>query len=123
MHLFLKFTIVALLFSATSANAQKSLDALLQQYNTRSIPYISVEGLRALQTKEDIILLDTREEAEFGISRLQGAQYAGFNDFSANKISEEITDKDTPIIVYCSLGIRSEEIGEKLQKAGLHFMQ
>jgi len=27
-------------------------------------------------------------------------------------------DKDAPIVIYCSVGYRSEKIGEKLQKAG-----
>ena len=27
-------------------------------------------------------------------------------------------DKNTPIVVYCSVGYRSEKIGEKLRKAG-----
>jgi len=32
--------------------------------------------------------------------------------------NETITDKSHPIIVYCSIGIRSEDIGEKLKKMG-----
>jgi rhodanese-related sulfurtransferase len=101
-----------------SAFAQKSLDALLNQYNTRSIPYISVEELRMHQFKSDVLILDTRETEEFEISHIAGAQLIGFNQFSIDIISTEIVDKETPIVVYCSLGIRSEEIGEKLSKAG-----
>ena len=113
-----KYIVFVLVFVVQSTTAQKSLDALLQQYNTRSIPYISVEGLRALQTQQDIILLDTRENSEYTVSCIQGAMYVGFNNFSVKKVSEALPDKDAPIVVYCSLGIRSEEIGEKLKKAG-----
>ena len=42
----------------------------------------------------------------------------GYNDFSSEEISDSIQNKNMPLIVYCSLGIRSEEIGEKLKKAG-----
>ncbi len=99
------------------------MDQLLETYNTRSVPYISVEGLRALQMNEDITILDAREAIEFNISTIEGAQCVGFNAFSIEEISEKITNKEQPIIVYCSLGIRSEEVGEKLQKAGYTNVQ
>ena len=101
-----------------SAFAQKSLNELLKQYNTRSIPYISVEELRRLQANDTVLILDSREEKEFAISHIDDARLVGFNDFSSEEISQEIQNKNTAVIVYCSLGIRSEEIGEKLKKAG-----
>lgn len=103
--------------------AQKSLDQLLDTYNTRSVPYISVEGLRALQMNENVVILDVRESSEFEVSTIEGAQCVGYNDFSIEKISAKIKDKNKPVIVYCSLGIRSEKIGEKLQKAGYTNVQ
>ncbi|MDX1463223.1 MAG: rhodanese-like domain-containing protein [Marinirhabdus sp.] len=111
-------TTALVVLSGSSIYAQKSLDVLLEQYNTRSVPYISVEGLRALQMHQNIVILDAREIEEYQVSKLEGARFVGYNQFSAEKISEEIPEKDTPIIVYCSLGIRSEEIGEKLQEQG-----
>ncbi|MCH9660233.1 MAG: rhodanese-like domain-containing protein, partial [Bacteroidetes bacterium] len=51
-------------------------------------------------------------------SKIPSAIYIGYSQFSSEEIIASIPDKDTPIVVYCSLGIRSEEIGEKLQKAG-----
>ncbi|MGB3607661.1 rhodanese-like domain-containing protein, partial [Psychroserpens sp.] len=38
--------------------------------------------------------------------------------FDLAKISEELKDKNQAIVVYCSLGIRSETIANKLKKAG-----
>jgi len=110
--------LVICLFMVASTHAQKSVDELLQLYNTRSIPYISVEELRMLQLNDTVTILDTREPEEFTVSHISGSRCIGFNDFSSEDISAKITDKSTPIIVYCSLGIRSEEIGEKLKKAG-----
>ena len=110
---------IAFLFSVSYCFAQKTLDALLNQYNTQSIPYISVQELRMLQLNSDIAILDSREQNEYEVSHIDGATFIGFNKFSADDISEEIKDKNAPIIVYCSLGIRSEEIGEKrFQKDG-----
>ena len=94
------------------------MDQLLNQYNTRSIPYISIAELRMRMATSDITVLDTREYEEFAVSHLPTAQYVGYSNFSSEEILTSIPNKDQPIVVYCSLGIRSEEIGEKLKKAG-----
>ncbi|GEQ85339.1 hypothetical protein ULMS_08470 [Patiriisocius marinistellae] len=112
-----------LFFISASSFGQKTLSDLLKQYNTRSIPYISVQELRMLQLNSDVVILDTREENEYQVSHIQGSKLIGFNEFSSETVQAEITDKNTPIIVYCSLGIRSEEIGEKLTKAGYKNVQ
>jgi rhodanese-related sulfurtransferase len=41
----------------------------------------------------------------------------GFN-FNSKKVEAAVKDKNTNIIVYCSIGVRSEQIGEKLKKLG-----
>jgi len=110
-------TIVILLFVG-SAEAQKTLDKLLEQYNTHSIPYISVEELRMLQMNDSIVILDAREPIEFNVSRIASAKNVGYSDFSSDEIQLQKVAKNAPIIVYCSIGIRSEEIAEKLKKAG-----
>lgn len=114
----MKYFLILFLFVFQQSIAQKTLDELLQQYNTRSVPYISVEGLRALQMNENVVILDTRETPEYTVSTIKNANCVGYTNFSIDTISEKNISKDTPIVVYCSLGIRSEEIGEKLQKAG-----
>jgi rhodanese-related sulfurtransferase len=42
----------------------------------------------------------------------------GFNYFNSKKVEAAVKDKNTNIIVYCSIGVRSEQIGEKLKKLG-----
>jgi len=114
----LRFVYILLLLFGVQSYAQDSLLQLLNTYNTRSIPYISVEELRMLQLNDDVYILDAREFEEFKVSRLNGALYVGFSEFSSELITEKITDSDRTIVVYCSVGIRSEKIGEKLRKAG-----
>lgn len=94
------------------------MDDLLQTYNTRSIPYISVEGLRMLQVNDSVVILDAREPNEFSVSHIASAKNVGFNEFSSEEKQLKKLKKNTPIIIYCSVGIRSEQIGEKLKKAG-----
>ncbi len=106
------------LFQFGLINAQESLDKLLSKYNSHSIPYISVEELKMQNTNEKVFILDAREVEEFKISHLKNSIYVGYNNFSAEKITSKILDKNAPIVVYCSLGIRSETISEKLKNAG-----
>jgi rhodanese-related sulfurtransferase len=98
--------------------AQQSLEELLQQYNTQSVPYISVEELRMRQVTDSVVVLDSRETEEFEVSRIENALLVGFNHFSEEAFMEMIKDKNTPIVVYCSLGIRSEQISERLNNMG-----
>ena len=113
-YLFLVFLSYIPLF----LNAQQPLDDLLNQYNSQSIPYITVEELKMQQNNTDFLLVDTRERKEFEVSKIDGAVYVGFNQFSITQFTNFVTDKNQPIVVYCSLGIRSENIGEKLKNAG-----
>ena len=63
-------------------------------------------------------MLDTREYEEFEVSHLRGAIWAGFDSFDLARLTSKLPDKDRAIVVYCSVGIRSEDIGAKLIEAG-----
>ena len=101
-----------------SMMGQKSMDALLKKHNLETVEYITVNELKELQSNEKVILLDSREEQEYKVSHIVSAQCVGYDFFSSEEISEEIIEKDTPIVVYCSVGIRSEDIGEQLKAKG-----
>jgi len=101
---------------SVSGFAQKKLSKLLKQQNTESIPYISVEALQ--NESKDIILLDSREEKEFKTSHLKNAIYVGYDFFNLDSVQSKLKNKNSKIVVYCSLGVRSEDVAEKLKKAG-----
>lgn len=105
-------------FSVASGQTQKSLDILLQQNNSESIPYISVEELQNLLIENSVVILDTREANEFNVSHITSAKNIGFDKFSSEDKLLQNLDRDTQIVVYCSVGIRSERIGEKLIDVG-----
>lgn len=107
---------ILVLFVGCSAFAQISLNNLLKKYNDNSIPYISVEELAMPKSK--VILLDAREQKEYKISHIKEAIYIGHDAFKIELVESKITDKNTPIVVYCSLGIRSESIADSLNYAG-----
>lgn len=116
----MKFKIFYTIFLivSVSASAQKSLDVLLSMNNNESIPYISVAELRMRQVNDTVLILDTRERNEYEVSHISSAKFVGYDSFSSEVVSIEIADHSMPIVVYCSLGIRSEDIGEELKKAG-----
>ncbi|QHI37032.1 putative adenylyltransferase/sulfurtransferase MoeZ [Kordia antarctica] len=109
------FYIIILLCFAF-ANGQSALDSLLLKENKQSVPYITVAEL---VKKKNFVLLDSREKVEFETSHIKNASFVGYDKFKLKKIKNLLPkDKNEPIVVYCSLGIRSEDIAEKLQKAG-----
>jgi rhodanese-related sulfurtransferase len=112
--------IAVLLFLLTGSSAiisqSGSIQDVLDQLNNGSVPYIHAEQL---STDQNYILLDTREWSEFNVSRLPEAVYVGFNEFNLAKTLEFLADYQGKVVVYCSLGVRSEKIGSKLQKAGV----
>lgn len=109
---------IVLFFGATTSLAQQTLEQVLLKYNKQSIPYISAEMLIDIKNDPTIVLLDSREKKEYEVSHIKGALYAGYEDFNLQEVSKNIKSIDTPIIVYCSLGVRSEDIAETLEKAG-----
>jgi rhodanese-related sulfurtransferase len=65
-----------------------------------------------------LILLDTRKKEEFEVSALPGAHWVGYQQFDLEEFEKQWPDKSTPVVVYCSVGVRSEDIGEELMAAG-----
>ena len=110
------YIIPILLFCTNLLHSQKSIDKVLKAFNNNSVPYISSQELSKLDN--NIILLDAREANEYEVSHLKNAIFVGFDKFNSNKTTENLKDKNKKIIVYCSLGVRSEKIGEKLLKLG-----
>lgn len=79
-----------------------------------SVPILTVEEFAKQQN--DFLVFDTREEEEFEVSHIPGAKYLGYDDFDPIRL--EGVKKDQKIVLYCSVGYRSEKIGNKLQEMG-----
>lgn len=112
------YPILLLLLMALPVLGQGELRDLLARHNSHSVPYISVQELKMVQKDDAVVILDAREREEFEVSHIKDAIFIGYSNFSAEGVSEMIKTKNTPIVVYCSLGIRSETISEKLKQAG-----
>lgn len=92
------------------------LDKKLARMLKFSVPLMSVETLQQRSVQEKIYVFDTREFEEYQVSHIPGAHYLGYNDFKHDRLRG--APKDATIVVYCSVGYRSEKIGERLLSKG-----
>lgn len=110
---FYLFTIIC--FFSLMVSAQSSIPQVLKNLNKQSVPYIKIEELK---NKNKLIFLDAREPKEFNLSHIKNAIPIGFDHFKIQNVTSAVKDKNATIVVYCSVGVRSERIGEKLLKSG-----
>lgn len=105
---------VVLLISTLTSCGQRTFDEKMESLYKKTVPLIRADDLK---TKlNETIILDTRSDEEYGVSHIIGARFVDYDDFEIEQVKG--VSKDEEIIVYCSVGYRSERIGEKLQKAG-----
>lgn len=102
-------------FFAVAVYPQGRIDRTLEKLNKGSVDYISVEELAE---GSGLTILDTRKKEEYTVSHLKNALWVGYTQFNIDTAWQKIQDKGTPVVVYCSVGVRSEDIGEKLREAG-----
>ena len=91
----------------------KTYDLMLKALYKETVPTVTVPELKKTG---NAVLLDTRTKTEFDVSHLPGARWVGYDDFDLNRVRD--IPKNAVIVVYCSVGYRSEKVGEKLQTAG-----
>ena len=80
---------------------------------SHSVPEIAVSDAAG---RDSLVFLDARSLEEFVVSRIPGAYWVGFDDFSLDRVSA--VPRDQAVVVYCSVGYRSEKITEELRAAG-----
>lgn len=106
-----------MLFSWFKPNAQtnsRAYKVMLEGMYKHTVPTVSCSELKKEQN--EVVLLDTRAKREYEVSHLPEARWVGYEEFDLKKV--ENLPKDTPIVVYCTVGVRSERVGEKLKAAG-----
>lgn len=87
---------------------------LLKGLLRHSVPEIDVAS--AARDSSSILFLDAREPREYAVSHLNGALSVGYDHFEIQDLPR--IDTSQRIVVYCSIGYRSEKVAEKLRAAG-----
>ncbi len=113
-----KVPIIILLLLSTSVQAQegykqKQFDKMLNGLLTHSVPEMEA---KSMPYDSSVIYLDARELNEYEVSKIEGAKWVGYNDFNLTRVNN--IGKNQPIIVYCSIGYRSEKVTEQLKANG-----
>jgi rhodanese-related sulfurtransferase len=81
-----------------------------QQYP--NVAEIDVDSLKSsFDQGRPPVLIDVREKDEFAVSHLQNA-------VNITKAEKVFFPKDTPIVIYCSVGIRSAAFAKELGEQG-----
>ena len=110
------FTIVAVFIITLSFGQtveDRAYSAKLQRLLSHTVPEVSVSEV---DTNDSIVFVDAREENEYKVSHIKKAVWVGYNKLDLSRLKD--TPKDQKIIVYCSVGYRSEKVSEKLIKQG-----
>lgn len=97
-------------------SADKAYDEMLKKMYANSVELIPSKALDSMLLLDDVYVLDTRTPAEYKTSHINGASFLNYDTFSIRKMKD--IPKDATIVLYCSVGWRSERIGEKLLKNG-----
>ena len=109
----IKIVALIILMPFLASGQKKSIDKLLKTYNTESVPYISVQELK--MKAHSYVILDTRKKEEYEVSHLPKAIWVGEN-FNALNLDQFLKSKKE-VVVYCTVGIRSEDFGEKMERS------
>lgn len=78
---------------------------------------LAEEAKKIMDSGEEHIVLDTREQDEFDEGHIPGAILIPYTEIE-NKAEEMMPDKDKLILVYCRSGRRSKIAAESLAKLG-----
>jgi rhodanese-related sulfurtransferase len=100
-------------FSCTGQVKSGAYKTMLQKLLSHTVPETTIEEAKS---KKEAIFLDAREPNEYAVSHIGGSTHVGYDHFELSTIPT--MPKDTPIIVYCSVGYRSEKVAEQLIAAG-----
>lgn len=91
----------------------KAYDLLLKGLLDHDSLFVSVK--KAAQM-EDAVFVDSREKREFEVSHIEDAVWVGYEQVDLAPL--EKVDRTKPLVVYCSVGYRSEQIALKAKQMG-----
>lgn len=113
-----------LLMQACGQSTSNAYHLMLKGIYKDNFPLVKPAQLEERLQQSELekpLLLDTRTPAEFRVSHIKGARFVNFDKFDLKQVQD--IPKDTPIVVYCSVGARSQAIGQKLKDAGFKQVQ
>ena len=72
---------------------------------------------RRIDSREEMTLVDVREESEWARGHIPGAIHLS-KGIIERDVEQAFPDKDVPLVLYCGGGFRSALVADNLQKMG-----
>lgn len=115
----LLYIMMVLLLSTLQSCGQQKVESkayqtLLQGLLSHNVPEVLVSD--SMIKDSNIIFLDAREKTEYEVSHLNKAIWVGYDDFNVERVKD--IPKTAEVIVYCSVGYRSEKVAQQLKENG-----
>lgn len=111
------FFVFLICLASLTGSGQTAFDQRLKSLYKNTVPLIRANSLKSAMVKnEKLILLDTRAFEEYHVSHIPNAFFVNYDNFTPHAM--DTIDRNASIVIYCSVGYRSERIGEKLLKMG-----
>lgn len=117
------FTFIASAFFGLAQNnsVDPKYKRMIERVYRDDFATIQPNEAQKLLGKDNVYFLDTREYKEFEVSHIPGAIWVGYDKpewLAINKVP-----RDAHVIIYCSIGARSQNLGRKLQDKGYTNIQ
>ncbi len=97
--------------------SQKLYHAQLKTLYTGTVPVVHPPELANwLNTNDSVFLLDIRSAKEYQVSQIAGACFMDYKKFSLANLP--VMPQNAKVVVYCTVGVRSERVGEQIKAAG-----
>jgi len=98
---------------AHSSNFLKLVQDAKKRVKETDVPDVN----RRMKAGEKFVIVDVREESEWGKGHLPGALHLG-KGIIERDIEQRVPDPNTKLILYCGGGFRSALAADNLQKMG-----
>jgi rhodanese-related sulfurtransferase len=117
MRIILVITLLFLPFFHSFGQNPDGFDKMATNMAGKKAPKITMAEVQKLQKAgEKVVFLDSRENKEYQVSHLEKAIWVGYDKIDWTKIDK--IDKNSTIVIYCSVGYRSGKLTEQLLKKG-----
>ena len=109
----IKLFFCSFLFLRTAYCQTSDYDSMLQKLLAHSVNEVQVKDAAE---KSGVVFLDAREKKEYDVSHIKDAVWIGYRGFGRNRVVQ--IPKDGEFVVYCTVGLRSEKIAQRLIRMG-----
>lgn len=94
----------------------KTFDQEIEGLLNHTVPIVTQAQFGKMLHNKKVQIIDARSPEEYKVSHIKKALFVDYEYFSETDASS--LNKTDTIVVYCSVGYRSEKIGEQLQALG-----